>query len=303
MKPQTVENARQMLVMLTSGHSLELAGRAFGISRSTADREVKRLVELLIANNEIDDFVGDERISVERIRQAGPELLEAARRYDGSKAGKKSAPLSASWLEGGISRIRSRSDNANRDVALVCVLLATGAKPIEIAKLEVRDYLDAPGDVRQHSEMRAEVAANGLERPLHFTSRMAIDAIDAYLTERVRRGIGAGRTQRFRGLDPLSKLFLTELGEPFAVTQRGHWDQRETCRLILGTYQTIFRRAGWFGFSAQRARQHVATELYRRGADVGQVGELLGLKSERAVRRLIEQRGSESLDVLTKDIV
>lgn len=302
MKPQTIENAKQMLVMLASGRSLEAAGAAFGISRSTVDREVKRLVELLIATSTIEDFVGEEPISVGRIREVGPQLVQAAERFGAGRVERPPA-LQPGWLQTGIAKIRARSENANRDVALACVLFATGAKPIEIARLEVRDYLTKTGDVRSTSEIRPEVAANGLARPLHFTAQMAIDSVDAYLTERIRRGIGAGGSPGYRGLDPVSRLFLTERGQPFAVSPRSDRDQRPICRLILATYRTIFRRAGWAGFTAQLARQYVATELFRRGADVEQLGELLGLKSDRAVRRLINQRGNEPLEALTKDLV
>lgn len=302
MKPQTIENAKQMLEMLASGCSMTAAGEPFGVSRSTVDREVKRLVDLLITSGSVDDFVGDEPLSIKRIREEATRLLAAAQRFDRPAEKMRCGPTQE-WLAAGIAKIRARSDNANRDVALACVLLTTGAKPIEIAKFEVRDYLDKAGNVRTRSEIRPEVAVNGKARPLHFTSRIAEDAVDAYLTERVRRGIGVGRAHAYRGLEPSSRLFLTEQGDPFAVVSRSARDHRRTCPLILATFRATFRRAGWVGFTAQQARQHVATTLFRRGADLRQLGELLGLGSDRAVRRLINERGSAPLEALTRDLV
>jgi hypothetical protein len=57
--------------------------------------------------------------------------------------------------------VRLRSENANRDVALIYVLFCTGAKPIEIARLEVRDYLNSDGSIRERSEMRPETPSTG----------------------------------------------------------------------------------------------------------------------------------------------
>lgn len=53
-----------------------------------------------------------------------------------------------------------------RDKALLLVLLSTRAKPLELAQLALGDYLDAAGQVRRTSVMRAEIAANDADRPL-----------------------------------------------------------------------------------------------------------------------------------------
>ena len=149
----------------------------------------------------------------------------------------------------GANRVRLRSENANRGVALIYVLFCTGAKPIEIARLEVRDYLNSDGSIRERSEMRAETAVNGRSRPLFFTSSRACAAVDAYLVERRRRKLGVAGSpavgcDAYRGLDPASALFLTEGGYPFEIGGRGPNDQRETCRLMIATLRSIFKRAG-----------------------------------------------------------
>ena len=92
-------------------------------------------------------------------------------------------------------------------MALIFVLFCTGAKPIEIARLEVRDYLNRDGSVRESSEMRSEAAVNRRSRPLFFTSSRTRAAVDAYLIERARRklgvaGSGATGDGAYRGLDP-----------------------------------------------------------------------------------------------------
>ena len=149
---------------------------------------------------------------------------------------------------------------------------------------------------------------NGRGRPLFFTSVRARTAIDAYLAERVRRQLGvvaasvASDAFRYRGLDPLSALFLTETGKHFEVTQRGRDDPRATCRLMIATLRMIFKRAGWTGMTSQSARRVVARRLTVNGADGAQVGELLGLSSTRAVRRLLADERLP-LETLARELI
>lgn len=302
MKRETFEKAKSMLAMvLGDGDTFVAAGEAFGVGRSTAERTVKKLLTEVARDVEIPGMDGDAPMSLQRLRQVKDEVLAAVAAWEPS-SNVRDFVLSAEDLGAGVARVRSRSENANRDIALIFVLLSTGAKPIEIARLQVRDYLNADGSVRTNSELRDMVTTNGKCRPLHFTSARVREAIDSYLTERRRRGIGTVVDQSYRGLNPESGLFLTESGRPFEITARSANDKRLTCRLMISTFRTIFLRAGWPGFTAQAARQNVARRLTGRGADVDQVGRLLGLTSQRAVKRLL-QGARPPLETLTRDLV
>lgn len=308
MKPDTITKATMMLTsVLQDGASYRDAGAPFGMGRSSVERTIKALLLQVARERGIPTLDEDALISLTRLRQFRDPVLQAVRDYTPRDAKSRPTTLGPEEISAGACRVRRRSDNANRDVALTFVLFCTGAKPIEIARLEVRDYLNRDGNVRECSEMRAESTVNGRSRPLFFTSPRACAAIDAYLAERTRRKLGvvvAGATDRgaYRGLDPHSALFLTEAGKPFEVTARGSDDPRATCRLMIATLRSIFKRAGWTGVTSQSARRVVARRLAEKGADVGQVGELLGLSSTRAVRRLLEH-GRPSLETLASELV
>ena len=302
MKQETLEKAKVMLGMvLGEGATFVAAGKAFGVGRSTAERTVKKLLHEVTRDVDIPGMDGETPMSLQRLRQIKTQVLAAVMSWEpNSKV--RTFVLTPEQLAGGVSRVRSRSENANRDVALVFVLLSTGAKPIEIARLQVSDYLNADGSVRVNSELRASATTTGRSRPLHFTSTRVCEAIDCYLTERRRRGIGTGAAPSFRGLDPQSGLFLTESGRSFEITARSASDNRLTCRLMIATFRIIFFRAGWPGFTAQAARQNFARGLSGRGADADQVGRLLGLTSNRAVKRLL-QGTRPPLEVLTRELL
>lgn len=74
--------------------------------------------------------------------------------------------LSEEDIATGARRVRARSPHPLEDLALYYLLLATGARPLEIARFQVSDYLAPDGVVRASSELRAELAITGRARPL-----------------------------------------------------------------------------------------------------------------------------------------
>lgn len=188
-------------------------------------------------------------------------------------------------------------------MALLLVLFSTAAKPLEIARLEVRDYLHANGSVREDSVMRPEVAVNGKARPLFFASAKANAAIDTYLDERVRCGHGVAMSAAYRGPDPMSRLFLTDDGKAMPIKIRQKGKQRHyLCGAILDVYRKIFARSGLKGVSALSARRTVAQKLKERGTGDEDIGKILGLKEKNSVRNLLPKQ-RQSLNVVVKELV
>jgi hypothetical protein len=170
----------------------------------------------------------------------------------------------------------------------------------------VGDYLTEEGLVREESVMRADAAINCRERPLFFASRKVVAAVDAYLEERARRGHGTKSRTQYRGLDPDSRLFLTEDGHELPIKVRAMGDRRQyRCGVLLDIYRRIFARAGLKGVSALSARRTIAEKLVGRGCDVSQVGAVLGLKERNSVRNLIqsEHESLKSLKAVVRDLV
>lgn len=185
-------------------------------------------------------------------------------------------------------QIRQHSRNAHRDVALLMILFSTAAKPLEIARLEVRDYLAPDGSVRAQSVIRAEVAINGLQRPMYFCCDAVNMAIDQYLDQRISKRQGIGDTGHFRGLAPSSKLFLRPDGENMRIIQKKTGaGQQYLCSDILLAYKRIFSLAPYLGITAMSARRTIAQKLDTRGVDEADIGTLLGVRERAAVRRLL----------------
>ena len=266
-----------------------VAALQLGVVRSTVERRVKGLVRRLFDAGLLGDFKAEWIDDLAALRRERAAIMAAAMAFKRPLPGRRTALPDERELADAAARLRAKSRGGDRDVALICMLFTTGLKPIEIARLEVRDCLLEDGSMRVVSTLRPEAAANGVARPLWFNSPLAAQSIDAYLAQRLRRGHGVGDAARHRGLDPRSRLFLTEAGQPFRITPRSPSDARPTCKHLQATLRQAFARAGWTGMTAQRLRRHAALAMTREGADRAQVQQLLGLKSRRSLERLASE--------------
>jgi integrase len=288
--------------LLEAGHTYRAVARDFSVGHSTVERQVKALLWEVARSTPIAGVPDASLASLNQLRAHAEAVMAAVRSSEPPAEPCKLTDLDEAGLLGGIRRLRRLSQNASRDVALLLVLLATGAKPLEIARLKVQDYLRADGAVRGESRLRDGTAIRGRERVVFFDSERACDAVDVYLQDRLRRRLGATGLPEFRGLDPESALFLTEGGRPFRVRSRGPEDARPTCPVLLATYSAIFRRAGWDGVNTQHVRRLFAQRLAGKGAGRAQLGELLGVRDQRSVKRLL-QRPERPLSDLVRDMV
>lgn len=285
----TTTRSIEMLKAVIEGRTYDAVAVDHGVSRTAVERRVKGIARRLSAEVGIAGLNEGGAAFVRRLRHKRAAILAALERFEPKPfcSTRQARIVSAAEIDQAVHRIRGRSAQPARDIALFYMLFATGARPLEIARIEVRDYLDSDGNVRRESELRAEATITGRSRPLFFASSKLDDALNVYLRVRLESRQGLGPTPSFRGLDPESRLFLTATGNDFQITPYGEAGQhRFLCRPILETYRKLFRYADVEGATALSVRHTVVARLYERGADEEQVGLVLGISDRSAVRGL-----------------
>lgn len=290
----------QMLERVLEGEPLGVVSAKLGVSRSTVDRRVKHLALQLTRSVGVDGLKQEGTAFVERLRQRRTAVLEALERFEPAPRPSTRAArvLTREEVALGAMRVQARAPRPRHDLVLYHLSFATGLRPLEVARLEVRDYLDEAGDVRQASIVRDDVAINGRSRPLHFRHGALDRALAAYIDERLHGGHGVGRSGEWRGLDPRSRLMLDARGLPYPITAGPGEGQRHVCRPILDSYRRIFRLAAISGLSTQSARLTLMSRMYERGADEDQVGLVLGIADRSAVREQLPRPRPELSKVL-----
>lgn len=192
-----------------------------------------------------------------------------------------------------------------RDTALLLTLYGTAMSVTELATITVCDYLDAKGNVRVTSAVRVDVAHNGVERPLFWSNKRVVAAMDAYLAWRLERKHGATvRKGAYRGLDPQSALFLTEDGRPYTLTKRvlPSGACSYSCNSLGAYISRLHTNAGIDGGSAQSARRTFAVKQHRQGRDLVHIAAILGHKSVSTTKRLVEGDPVRLADIVARAV-
>lgn len=205
--------------------------------------------------------------------------------------GKRQTPLSDAEIHDIAASVRLRSSHSSADVALFYMMLATGAKPLEIARVRIRDVLEPSGAVKRAAVLSADATIGGEARPLFLRSQVLREALADYMRFRISRKHGLGRDERFGGLDPESTLFLDANGLPYSInTSAGQGASRHLCRGMLEACRRIFRLSGIPGLCGTTLRRTLAGRLDRRGAKLRQIGTVFGIKDLKSARELVGEK-------------
>ncbi len=294
-----------MLRAVVDGETYESVAEHFDLSRTAVERRIKSIAIQLTQVVGVDGLTEEGATFVRRLRLHRNGILKALSQFDPppSYATRPARVLSLEEIAQGALRIKGRSNRTWHDLSLFYLPFVTGLRPLEIARLEVRDYLDPDGSIRRESILRPEAAINGKARPLYFSSTRLNEAMTAYLGERGRHGHGLGTTDAYRALAPESRIFLGPTGAPYRIMPNGKPDQhRSVCRPLLEIYRKLFRYAEIKDLSAQSARLTLMYRMYQRGADEEQVGMILGIAERSDVRERMP-RPKPTLDDLLDELI
>lgn len=299
----TVSQSIQMLKAVVDGETYDAVAERFSITRTAVERRIKAIAVRLSQVAAIEGLNEDGAAFVRRLRLHRDAIMVALGNFDPKRASGPRAMriVTLEEIVQAGKHIKARSGRPWHDLALFYMLFATGARPLEIARLEIRDYLNPDGSVRRASELRAELAITGKARPLYFVSTRLDEALGLYLDERLKAGHGVGDLGAYRGLDPASRLFMSATGEGFKITRYGNADQRRfLCRPILEAYRKLFRYGDLRGVTSLAVRRSVVARLYERGADEDAVGLILGISERSAVRELLARHKPTVEQLLTE---
>ncbi|OYY33398.1 MULTISPECIES: site-specific integrase [unclassified Polaromonas] len=192
-----------------------------------------------------------------------------------------------------------------RDTALLLTLYGTALNVTELATITVADYLDAKGSVKITSAVRVDVAHNGEARPLYWSNKRIVAAMDKYLAWRLERKQGATiKKGAYRGLDPDSPLFLTEDGQPYSLTKRTlpSGVLSYSCNTLGAYISRLHANAGIEGGSAQSARRTFAVKQHRQGRDLVHIAAILGHKSITTTKRLVDGDPVRLADIVARAV-
>lgn len=197
------------------------------------------------------------------------------------------------------------SRTPERDAALLLTLYGTALATTELATITVADYLTATGAVKITSAVRVDISHNGEERPLFWSNKRVVAALDKYLELRLStKQAVTVKKGAYRGLDPDSSIFLTEAGQPYALTPKTLPSGviSYSCNTLGAYISKLHANAGIEGGNAQAARRSWAVKQHRQGSDLVHIAAILGHKSITTTKRLVDGDPARLADIVARAI-
>jgi len=140
MSAESAAKSIKMLKAVLEGKTYQAVARESGLSRSGVEQRVKALAHELQKVVGVEYVDEDEVPTVATLRARRDYYLEALAHYQPQRAvraRKRGRAVTDGDLEQAVAMTRQHGKCRNRDVALLLVLFATAAKPLEIARLKV----------------------------------------------------------------------------------------------------------------------------------------------------------------------
>lgn len=196
------------------------------------------------------------------------------RRYYPSPQGTEGAPaFTKSELKHAIMVAKGSGRTPERDAALILCSATMGLRVTEIASLEVQHIMAEDGSYLLEGWIPGEFTKSGKPGAIFVTNKRFQSALDEYFEYRIaKKHLITGDCNRYRGLRPDSKVFLTETGRKFAMSikkrpklegKKAIIVEYQACDVLERAFKRFYKRA--FGesteFSSHSGRKYFANQL------------------------------------------
>ena len=285
MEPRSPSFASTWLLAMLQGQTYDEIAARFRVTKSTVSKSVTDLARDLQTVVGVVGLDEDCAPTAHVIRAHGKDYLEALEHFVplAKQAATTSPPIiTQAHVDQLVLHTARHSRCKQRDIALLLMLIHTGARPNEIAKLAVADYIDAAGQHRSPPWLPAGAASNGIARPLLLRDATVLYWLDAYLAWRLAARYGVSDQSTYRGLQGESSLFLSRTGASFSSSSTKATAEKG----LHDVLQRIFRYANLPGLGVLGARRSVAHRLRADGCTPEEIAFYLGTRTG-AVRRLL----------------
>lgn len=179
--------------------------------------------------------------------------------------------------------VNAQSDFGERDVAIIVAAMVWGLTPSELTLLRVCDVLSESGAFHRKWLLPESVAYNGTSRELQ-TPEHVIPFFDDYIDWRLAESLSLGDQAGYRGLAPLSALFLNDRGGAYKLSPRTKGGDSYQPRAMSAKLQVLIDRAG-FDATVSTFRDSWIKLMYDYGCDCKELMRISGVRQRETIDR------------------
>lgn len=185
-----------------------------------------------------------------------------------------------------------------RNAALIMGGVYWGLTPLELSLVSIEDVLDKSGEFNRIWILPKHHSYNGEAREIH-TEDHVLAFFEKYVEFRLENNWGLSvNLHSHRGLNPLSRFFLNDLGEPYALTERKEKPGSFQPRSMNEQLKRMIARTNLYGATPASYRDSYIRNMYIHGCKWVDLMKASGIKQKRTLENKVRPHERELEQVL-----
>jgi hypothetical protein len=185
----------------------------------------------------------------------------------------------------------------SRNAALIIAAVCWGLTPIELSLLSVEDVIAPNGEFYRIWVLPEHASFNGESREA-YTEDHLLPFFEGYADFRLRNDWAITNRNFHRGLNPNSKFFLNDKGEPFKLTERNHNPGTFQPRAMTEHIKKMLSKSSLFGATPASLRDSYIKGMYENGLGWTELKKVSGIKQKRTLEKKVRPHERELETVL-----
>lgn len=187
-----------------------------------------------------------------------------------------------------------------RNAALIMGGVYWGLTPLELSLVSTEDVMAPNGDFYRIWVLPLHASYNGEAREIH-TENHILPYFAKYVDFRLEKSWGRSlNLHSHRTLNPTSKFFLNDQGEPYKLTERKEKTGSFQSRSMNEQLKRMIARSNLYGATPASFRDSYIKGMYENGCKWGELMKVSGIKQKRTLENKLRPHERELEEVLKK---
>jgi len=183
-----------------------------------------------------------------------------------------------------------------RNAALIMGGVYWGLTLYELSVIDVKDVLSESGELYRIWTLPAHHSYNGDARECRTESRVG-PFFEGWVKLRIKNKWGLSNLGSYQGLDPNSKFFLNDRGEPYKLSERKKGSGQYQPQAMAEQFKRMIAKTNLQGATPSSFRDSFIKAMYEHGCHINDLKKITGIKQKRTLDNKIKPQEAELEDV------
>lgn len=186
-----------------------------------------------------------------------------------------------------------------RNAALIMGVVYWGLTMYELSMLDVKDVVEEDGKLYKIWILPAHNSFNGEAREIRTEDHVA-PFFEGWIRLRLKKRWGLRNISTYQGLDPHSKFFLNDGGQPYVPSNEKKLVWQFQSQTLTEHFRRMIWKAGIYNATPSDLRDSQINMMYENGCGVSELMKVSGIKKKTIIEDIIKPEREDIDDVYEK---